>query len=279
MLPNFLIIGAMKAGTTSLYAYLQGHPQVFMPELKEVHFFSDEDNWNQGQAWYERHFQDAGESALAVGEASTTYSRFPHIAGVPARVAGMLPDARLIYLVRNPVDRMISDYLHRLSGNQEDASLETALLTKRKYADLSSYAMQIEQYLQYFPRLQMLILKSEDLRGQRVETLRSVCEFLGIDGSWLPPLLHKEFHQTAERRQPRRMAESLTRLGAVSAAKSLLPRFVRRWLRTALTTAGPSLPEGAVSPDLRRRLEDLVREDVLRLRRYMDKDFDAWGIT
>src|SRR5918992_1234170 len=110
MLPNFLIIGAAKAGTTSLWAYLREHPQVFMAEPKELHFFVAASNWKRGLGWYESHF-DRAKGSVAVGEACGAYSRFPTHRGVPARIAGVVPDARLIYLVRHPIDRMVSNYV------------------------------------------------------------------------------------------------------------------------------------------------------------------------
>src|SRR5204863_2222453 len=85
MLPNFLIIGAQKSGTTSLYRYLQMHPDVFMPRNKEPDFFVAERNWPMGLDWYEAHFA-AARDAIAIGEASTTYTMYPHYAGVPERV-------------------------------------------------------------------------------------------------------------------------------------------------------------------------------------------------
>src|ERR687895_490160 len=114
MLPNFLIIGAAKAGTTSMWAYLREHPQVFMAEPKELHFFVAESNWKRGMRWYESHFQDA-TNAVAIGEACGAYTRFPRFRGVSERIASIVPHARLIYLVRHPIDRMVSNYVLNLS--------------------------------------------------------------------------------------------------------------------------------------------------------------------
>lgn len=113
MLPNFLIIGARKAGTTSMYYYLQAHPQVYMSPEKELKFFVPEKNWTRGVAWYEQYFDEAGD-AIAIGEASPSYTRYPRSRGIPALIAEVLPKARLIYLVRHPVDRMVSHYLANL---------------------------------------------------------------------------------------------------------------------------------------------------------------------
>jgi hypothetical protein len=162
-IPNFLIIGAMKAGTTSLYKYLRSNPQVFMPAKEEPNFFVDEEDvgrWNRGLGWYEQLFEGA-EEAVAVGEASPKYTNYPHHEGVPARVAKVIPDARLIYLVRHPIERIVSHYrlAVRMRPRLASKPLEETLLHRTR-VDASRYAMQIEQYLQYFPREQLLIIKS-----------------------------------------------------------------------------------------------------------------------
>ena len=120
-LPTFLIIGTMKGGTTSLHRYLRQHPDVFMPEQKELNFFLDEyagrpidppeeRNWSRGLTWYERQFAGA-EDERAVGEASANYTRYPTYPGVAERIAKIVPEMKLIYLMRNPIDRVLSHYL------------------------------------------------------------------------------------------------------------------------------------------------------------------------
>lgn len=94
-LPNFLVIGAMKAGTTSMHRYLDAHPDVFMATQKELNFFIEELNWSKGLGWYEERFAEAGD-ATARGEASPGYAGYPVRRGVPERIAATLPDARFV---------------------------------------------------------------------------------------------------------------------------------------------------------------------------------------
>ncbi len=204
-LPNFLIIGAQKAGTTSLYEYLRHHPQVFMPEPKELNFFVESFSWSKGLDWYESNFADAGE-ALAVGEASPTYSMYPALPGVPERVAQIIPDVRLIYLLRDPIERMRSGYLNALATGAEHRPIREALVCDARYLCASSYALQIDHYLRFFDRSQMLLILSEDLRYSREETLTRVFEFLGIKPDWRPPNLSAEYHSTDGKRRPRKSA-------------------------------------------------------------------------
>ena len=159
-LPTFLIIGTMKGGTTSLHRYLRQHPDVFMPERKELNFFVDdyagppidppeERNWSRGLAWYERQFAGA-ERDRAVGEASANYSRFPTYPGVAEKIAEVIPVARLIYLVRNPIVRVLSHYLPDLSNGREQRPLHLAVRRDDRYLTPSRYATQVERYYRIF---------------------------------------------------------------------------------------------------------------------------------
>src|SRR5918999_1701883 len=229
MLPNFLIIGASKAGTTSLWAYLREHPQVFMCEPKELHFFVADMNWTRGLRWYERHFEGAGK-AIAVGEACGAYARYPLRPGVPARIAEVLPETRLIYLVRHPIKRMISNYILNVRlAVEREASIDRALLSDPQYLDASRYAMQIEQYLPYFDREQLLIIQSEELSEARGPTLQLIFEFLKVDGGWVPDNLDQEYNITrskmnwAVRPTARAISRSLRRLPGYPALASAMP--------------------------------------------------------
>jgi hypothetical protein len=275
MIPNFLVIGAMKGGTSSLYRYLLDHPQIFMSGVKEPMFFSS--NWDKGLGWYERFFDGAKEAA-AVGEASANYTKHPHIPGVPARVAKVLPDVRLIYLIRHPIDRMISEYHHRIAKGWDrgGGSLGEALLADDSYCDFSRYAMQIDQYLEYFHPDQLLVLKSEDLKTDRMQTLRRVYEFLGVDSSWQPPDLWQEFHTSSDQRPRRPVDHALRRIPGYRRVASVAPMSLKRVKYRMTTRKAPPTP--ALSDGARRELEDRLRVDVRRLRRYMGKDFDEWGV-
>ena len=191
----------MKAGTTSLYHYLRPHPQVFMPKVKELDFFAEEMNWGRGLDWYRHQFASAPREALALGEASTIYTKFPRYDGVAERMAGVVPDARLIYVIRHPVDRILSHYAHRVASGAETAPIEVAVFDNPIYVDYSRYALQVEQYLEHFPREQLLIVESEELRHHRGPTMRRIYDFLAVDPDYLAPTLSQEFYRTGQRRK------------------------------------------------------------------------------
>jgi hypothetical protein len=274
VLPNFLVIGAAKAGTTSLYHYLRGHPQVFMSQRKELNFFVENDGWVKGTSWYERQFEGAGD-AVAVGEASPNYSKYPAFPGVPERIAKLIPDVRLIYLIRHPIDRMRSHYLHEVAALCERRPIGRALAADPRYLNTSRYAMQIERYHEHFPRDQLLIITAEQLRHDRTATVRRVLAFLGVDLDWPDSrLLDPEFHRTSNKRVRRPLAKAALRVPGTRAVARLAPRPMRRLARRKVDAGrGGAIPE-ALEAHLRAEL----RDDVGRLRAHVGEGFDGWGI-
>ena len=276
----------MKAGTTSLYHYLKAHPQVAMPRYKAPEFFVAEANWHRGVEWYRSQFPRVGPEVLAVGEASNVYSKYPRFRGVPKRVASLLPDARLLYVVRNPVSRIRSHYQTRVADGSEREPFGEAVFADPIYLDYSRYALQIEQYLEHFPRQQLLVVTSENLRESRDATIRRVYEFIGVDPALVPADLDREFYQTKDRAThspiPLRLRKGLKRRFPVTRrfkevepnVLGLLRRLTGRGERRSAVTTPFTIPE-----DVRARLVAELEDDVRRLRKYMDADFDGWGIA
>ena len=265
ILPNFLIIGAAKSGTTSLAHYLRAHPQAFMPRL-EPHSFTAERRWKLGQAWYENQFKAAG-NAVAVGETSASYSRSPLDQGVPDRIATLVPDIRILYLVRRPLHRMRSEYLHRLLNGKENRSL----------LDASRYALQIDRYLEHFPPEQLLVLTAEQLRHARGVSLDRVQEFLGLDRGWQPPKLGREYNRTAPKPARRPIPRSLKRLLDASLHVGVSPRAVERLSHRSVATTVDQT-QIVFSDQARASLDDELRDDARRLHSHLAPQFDGWGI-
>ena len=217
MLPEFLVIGVQKGGTTSLYRYLEQHPCVASAFAKEVHFFDNhtrEDKYGKGMAWYRSHFvystaklyhQLIHQQKLITGEGSPDYI---FDLNAPSRIATALPDAKLIVLLRNPIDRAYSHYLHNTRAawdpNREPLSFEEAiaaeasrlqgekekLLQDQRYFSYSYmhysylnrglYADQLETWFQLYPREQLLVLQSETFFADPRTLFKQVLEFLGL---------------------------------------------------------------------------------------------------
>ena len=278
MLPTFLIIGTMKGGTTSLYNYLSGHPQVFMSATKELHYFVADKNLVRGQRWYERNFRDT-DGAISVGEASPDYTKYPIYPGVPARIANTMPGVKLLYVIRNPLDRIRSHYLHDVARGRERRPMSEAVPANLHYLAPSRYALQIEQYLEHFPREQMLVITSEALRSDRGATMRRVHEFLGVDAEWSAPVQQKEFNSIAAKSAPSPLLLAARRLPGASTLRLRAPGPVavaERLLR------GPRRPvdveAATMSEEMQRRLIDELTPDLERLRGHLGHGFDAWGL-
>src|SRR2546423_3690574 len=180
-LPNLVVIGAKKSGTTSLYHYLASHPDIWMSPEKELDFFVAERNWSRGLGWYGRQFNGA---AAVRGEASPYYTALPQHRGVPERMASVIPEARLIYLVRDPIERLVSHYHMAVATGRERRPLAAAIanLSESWYVAQGRYWMQLDPYLRQFAPEQLLVVDQDQLARHRGAALRRVFRVLGVNG-------------------------------------------------------------------------------------------------
>jgi hypothetical protein len=180
-LPDFVIIGAQKGGTSFLYHLLTLHPLVEPAASKELHFFDNPERFDSGAGWYRRCFPQPG---LKDGRRSITGEATPVYlfdSPVPKRMAGVVPQARLITLLRNPIDRAYSHYQMQVKRGAEPVTFEEAIEQQDSaYLSRGIYVDQLLRWFEYFSKEQMLILKSEDFFGRPVETLKVVQEFLDL---------------------------------------------------------------------------------------------------
>lgn len=180
-LPDFLIIGAMKAGTTTLYDCLRAHPEVGMSRQKETDFFLNPAA--QGLDWYRGQFDPARR---VKGEASPNYTKRAAFPGVPERAAALVPDAKLVFIARDPVARAASQYRHAILSGAPVPPPE-ALAGSPTFAHLvevSSYAAQLDPWLAHYPRDRLLILRFEDLATDPRPVLSQLAAHLGIADRW-----------------------------------------------------------------------------------------------
>lgn len=249
MLPNFLIIGAARSGTTSLYSALQQHRDIYLPRSKrpEPHFFLKEDEFKKGLSYYEQRYFSEWSGQRAAGEASTSYLYGPR---VPARVAASLPDVRLICILRNPVERAYSGYWHSVKSGLEQLSFDEAIAhePERKaeiagtplgeiapfaYVERGMYFEQLQRWLERFDRSRMLVLLFDDLTADPAAALNDVARFLDVDaGAFATSGFGKE---------------------------------------------NTSVPAGEIlTPAMYRSLADRFRNDVHALERLLDRDLSTW---
>lgn len=188
-LPNVVIIGAMKAGTSALHDLLARHPDVSMSRPKELNFFFGEvaptspadwhrGNWCRGSEWYASHFDAA---AAVRGESSPGYTSPDHPAAA-SRMASLIPGARLIYLVRDPIERAISHYLHHRREDTEQREMAQALLDPAsQYLSRGRYHQRLVPFLAHYDRSRVFIVAQEELSTRGVDVLTDVAEYLDLD--------------------------------------------------------------------------------------------------
>lgn len=288
--PNFIMVGAAKAGTTALYWYLDEHPQVFVSPMKETNFFAyglDERgdllygdpelhrfrvrSWSEYQAL----FADAGE-AVAIGEASPIYLECPQAA---ARICARLPAVRIVCGLREPVDRAYSDYLMYLRSRGRRLDPERDLTATSEWARPDSHWMQISRYHEMltryfdaFPRERIHVFLFDDLKADPRRVIRDMYGFLGVDPTFEPD--QETPHNVGGVPASMGLERFLTSHRIKALAEPLVPKSVAdriRRLRTRNLRKAPSLPIG-----LRRELSERFRDDIAKTSELIGRSLERW---
>ena len=178
-LPDFIIIGAMKSATSTLHNQLSAQPGIFMSTPKEPNFFSDDEIYNQGLNWYTALFSDADTEQIC-GESSTHYTKLPDYPETIQRLKAAIPMPKLIYVMRHPIDRLISHYMHQWSEGVISCDINQAIDRYPELVDYSCYGMQISAYFEAFGSKSVLPLFFEDLKANKNKSLNRVGEFIGL---------------------------------------------------------------------------------------------------
>jgi len=270
-LPNFLIIGAAKAGTTSLYRYLRQHPDVYMSPVKEPAYYASASggaDWIRTRPDYERLF-DGATTQRARGEASPQYLNDE---AAPERIAADLPGVRLIVSLRNPVDRAYSSYLGRLAGGTERRGVEDALRRGTYYFESSLYDAPLRRYLARFDRTRIKVLLFDELVADVRGTVHQVCDFLGVTRDFT--LDTSEKHGSAA--APRSPVMSALFWNLVHPVRRRLPERLRN---TGLAGRAQHLlvrPPDPLPADIRRQLQADFRDDILKTEALIGRSLAAW---
>ena len=277
-LPNLIIIGSAKSGTTALHSYLALHPQIAMSQQKELKLF-DAPHWRQRLDWYREQFDGR---APVRGESSPTYTMDPVFPSVPERMHELVPDARLVYLVRDPVERLVAQWVEMTHLHQEDRPLAQAVGDFASGANPivmpSRYAHQLERFREHFNDEQILVLDQRDLLLERRATLRRVFAFVGVDADFSAPGF-EDLHNARDRK--RRLSPTalwLHRRGVLIPARDALSRLpvpVKERIRSLATRP---VPKPGLDDGLRRELEDYLRPDAERLRALTGGAFEHWSV-
>lgn len=250
-LPDFLIVGAMKCGTSTLQAQLTLQPGIFMTTPKEPNFFSDDDVHARGLDWYRALFSGARPGDLK-GEASTHYTKLPTYPDCLPRLTATLAAPRIIYLIRDPVARAVSHYIHEWTMGQMSGDIEAAFARHPELIDYGCYARQIAPYVEAFGADRIFLSSLEAMTASPQALLERVCAFLGHEGR---PVWREEKAQVnvSAERVRRFPLQGLLIDNPVATAlrRTLVPKALRdRIRRSRQMTARPSL-----TPALRQKLE------------------------
>ncbi|MEM7254477.1 MAG: sulfotransferase [Pseudomonadota bacterium] len=270
------MIGGMKCGTTALWQYLRAHPHVFVPpSRKNLGFFDPRDNWHQGLDWYQEWFQGADQETQSVGEISTEYSKYPVSEGVAENIAKTLPDAKLIYVVRHPIDRLVSQFVHMINAGSERRDINVALadFSNNPYVDTSRYGYQLSHYREHFARESLLVIDAKELLRAPQVALDKISHFLGVP-VWSPdaPVVA---HTRDEKRNwnalGRYIRRDPSRLNAYVYRMGKLPKPIASLVERTLSK--PIAPP-VLSDERGRELRAVFREDVALLREITGAEFD-----
>lgn len=266
--PDFLIVGGKRCGTSSLARYLAEHPHLYVPPQKEVHYFDL--HVDRGLGWYEAQFSEAAPNQLAC-DATPSYI---YLEWIPGQMAEVVPEARIIAILRNPTDRAYSDYWFVRGRGHEKLSFEEAIDSEPRrlrsndpraalhytYLSRGHYVKQLERLCEHFPRGNISVLLFEDLIAKPLEIFSDLCRFLDVDDAIVPPSLGQRANRTL-------------RSGAVKGLAGRLPTPIKRVVRRLNTRS--SYPP--MKPETRRRLIDLYRESNEALGAWLGRDLTHWN--
>jgi hypothetical protein len=269
MLPNFLVIGAPRSGTTWIHENLLRHPQVYVPHVKEVHFFDQK--YDRGIEYYESYFSGRKDE-LAIGETTPAYLHHDFSTGKVAKlIHSHLPNVKLIASLRNPIDRVYSRYWNSKAKYAKNLSLsfEDKLEDRPHFIYEGFYAEQLTRYYQYFSKDQILVLLHDDLVANAAEFMSKIYKFIGVDPDFDAGLGSSQVNAATGKK---RLAKS--RLAWIL-SRSL--QYVGLIPLSELVRKKNSVEIPAMNPETRKRLLDIYRSENEKLGILIGRDVSIWN--
>lgn len=263
--PDFIIVGSMKCGTTSLHYYLANHPHIYMPPEKELDFFIKEKNFHRGRDWYKSRFNNKYKLN---GEASPNYTKAHLFRGVPKRLYEQLPNVKLIFLYRDPIKRAYSHYIHNLAIGTETKGVSEGIDQKSNYIKTSLYYWQLQFFLDYFNEDQLLVVNSEELRNNRKKTLREIYKFLDIEYYYDERLFEKKRHQSSKKTKRNLFNSMVLKTKFGDLAKKLVSEDFKNFYRK-ITEKPLKVPNLTV--DQKKKMSSFIEEDFKKFQLLLDK--------
>jgi hypothetical protein len=272
-LVDVMLIGAQKSGTTALAQQLATHPQICLSSEKEPAYFNTTEDWRAGLDRYHALFSPT-EGQLCL-EASTTYTFLPEFGGTFDRIHAYNPDVKLIYVMRDPVERMLSNYAFRRVRRLTSDPPEVALLTDPTFVNRSRYGMQMRPYFERFGDEQIHLMVFEEHVADPAGSLKEIAGFLGIAPHAFGDVDRVVKHASTGSARLSDRGQRLKRHQVAGRAIRAVPGPVRRLAGRRFRTTLESKP--TVSPELRERLARLVEDDVAQVERWLGRPVQAWG--
>ena len=267
MLPDFILIGAARAGTTWISKNLGEHPEIFIPRKKELHFFDSQ--YPKGLEFYESFFRNVG-TASAIGEATPAYL---HVEPVAARIKEHLSDVKLIVSLRNPIDRLYSRYWNARGHYSENKGLSFEEKLKQKPAFIAEgfYVDHLRRYLDLFPREQFLILLFDDLIADPAKFMARMYRYIGVSDDFASLLLGHQMNASADQKL---VVKSRSLFWAGKALRRVGCHNVARRLELKNVAKLPSM-----SSNTKGWLNDVYRDKNRQLEELIDRDLSHWSAT
>ncbi|MBE9045932.1 sulfotransferase domain-containing protein [Pleurocapsales cyanobacterium LEGE 10410] len=280
MKPNFLVLGAAKSGTTWLYSCLEEHPEIFVPSIKEIHFFSYPSNYEKGFAWYESFFK-RHTAEKSIGEVSPSYLVRPE---VPERIYNYNPNMRLLVVLRNPIARAYSNYCMILRVGKISKDINRVFSVEDEIHPLISrglYYGHITRYLDFFKLENMKILIFEDIKHNPERFINDVYSFLNVDSDFKPSILYSRQNPKQSLPKFKKVYYSLVSAKDWIRKNSRLGVEVIDYLRRYgyfdmlhQINRGEEFP--VLSQEVERNLADFFQADVSSLSKLIDRDLSFW---
>lgn len=235
-MPDFIIIGAMKCATSTLHEQLALQSGIHMSDPKEPNFFSDDRQWGRGLEWYSWLFESARTSDLC-GESSTHYTKLPTYPETIERMKAHLPDSvRFVYVMRHPIDRLVSQFIHQWTKREVDGDINDALDEHPELVAYSRYSMQLRPFVEAFGRQAIMPVFFERLTAEPQETLEAICRFVGYEGAarWADDLGRQNVSR--ERLRSSAVRDAMLKLpGMTTLRRRLVPQQVRDRIKSLWT--------------------------------------------
>jgi Sulfotransferase domain len=279
-LPNLIIIGGLKCGTTSMHHYLGLHPEIQMSKPKELNFFVEELSWDLGMDWYRSRFDDR----FAVrGESSPHYTNQPRFKGVAERIKEHCPDAKLIYMVRDPIKRILSHWVHATGAGYETGQMEEVLSRPdTAYVQRSLYWMQLQPYLELFDRDRIEVFAQEELQSDRGGTMRRAFAFAGVNEDFTSEQFDREWEKSSAKSGDKyQVMERLIKLPGLRSFDRNFDRLPEslRWIveKVVHDPEKPSAPKPKLPDENFERLRGRFRDDVAGIQEFAGRRFAGWN--